>query len=195
MTVAKHGNRAVTSQAGSAEFWKRSELGLICRRGEQRAHYANEFRFFLRAKLSSRVQTHFARAKNLLRACRSSRMSTTRTGCSSRVTSPCRELPAVGTAVQRAYQPFKDASRASREEFGDLLAEGLYARMGSSDELPHPPAAYWRDFAERPGRPARADRARPAAPWRRTRLCLPWPRSRPPSSSWTGYLPTTAPTS
>jgi len=33
----------------------------------------------------------------------------------------------VGTARQQAYKPFADPNRAATEEFGDLLAEGLYA--------------------------------------------------------------------
>jgi hypothetical protein len=58
-----------------------------------------------------------------------------------------RELLSVGTASQRPYRPFADPARASHEEFGDLLAEGLYALMGAGDGLPHPSIDYWGAFA------------------------------------------------
>lgn len=38
-----------------------------------------------------------------------------------------RTLPAVGFATQAEYDPFTSLQRAEQEEFGDLLAEGLYA--------------------------------------------------------------------
>jgi hypothetical protein len=38
-----------------------------------------------------------------------------------------RSLPMIGEARQDEYDPFADSGRAAREEFGDLLAEGLYA--------------------------------------------------------------------
>ncbi|MEV6283285.1 hypothetical protein [Kribbella sp. NPDC051770] len=38
-----------------------------------------------------------------------------------------RSLPKIGEARQDEYEPFKDPERAAREEFGDVLAEGLYA--------------------------------------------------------------------
>lgn len=44
-----------------------------------------------------------------------------------------RRLPRVGHAVQAEYDPFANPERACREEFGDLLAEGLYALMGEND--------------------------------------------------------------
>jgi hypothetical protein len=37
-----------------------------------------------------------------------------------------RDLARVGDAVQAPYDPFADPARARQEEFGDLLAEGLY---------------------------------------------------------------------
>ena len=40
-----------------------------------------------------------------------------------------RRLPRVGQARQVPYDPFASPERARREEFGDLLAEGLYALM------------------------------------------------------------------
>jgi hypothetical protein len=41
-----------------------------------------------------------------------------------------RELPSVGDAEQAEYDPFGTPNRARWEEFGDLLAEGLYALFG-----------------------------------------------------------------
>ena len=38
-----------------------------------------------------------------------------------------RSLPKIGNARQDEFNPFADPGRAAREEFGDLLAEGLYA--------------------------------------------------------------------
>lgn len=57
-----------------------------------------------------------------------------------------RSLPKVGTARQRAYRPFDDPGRARREEFGDLLAEGLYAHISAGDELATATRDYWQDF-------------------------------------------------
>jgi hypothetical protein len=44
-----------------------------------------------------------------------------------------RRLPRVGSATQAEYDPFASPDRARREEFGDLLAEGLYALVGQED--------------------------------------------------------------
>jgi hypothetical protein len=38
-----------------------------------------------------------------------------------------RAIPKIGEVKQLEYDPFADPQRAAREEFGDLLAEGLYA--------------------------------------------------------------------
>ena len=43
-----------------------------------------------------------------------------------------RRLPRVGRARQLEYDPFANPDRARREEFGDLLAEGLYALFGEA---------------------------------------------------------------
>jgi hypothetical protein len=48
-----------------------------------------------------------------------------------------RRLPRVGHAVQAEYDPFANPERACREEFGDLLAEGLYALMGENGPSLH----------------------------------------------------------
>lgn len=57
-----------------------------------------------------------------------------------------RSLPKVGTARQREYRPFDDPGRARREEFGDLLAEGLYAHISAGDDLGTATRDYWQDF-------------------------------------------------
>jgi hypothetical protein len=42
-----------------------------------------------------------------------------------------RSLPKVGEVGQDEYEPFADPQRAKREEFGDLLAEGMYGLFES----------------------------------------------------------------
>jgi hypothetical protein len=66
-----------------------------------------------------------------------------------------RELPAVGEASQLTYNPYAKPDRARREEFGDLLAEGLFALMGQVDssvpldeQLRAADKAYWSRFME-----------------------------------------------
>jgi hypothetical protein len=67
-----------------------------------------------------------------------------------------RTLPCVGRARQVRYDPFASPDRARQEEFGDLLAEGLYAVIDDAD--PDVPlddqlrqatkTAYWTRFIE-----------------------------------------------
>jgi hypothetical protein len=64
-----------------------------------------------------------------------------------------RKLPRVGNARQAEYDPFASPDRARREEFGDLLGEGLYALIGTEapgtpfdDQLRAATAAYWSRF-------------------------------------------------
>ena len=45
-----------------------------------------------------------------------------------------RDLAHVGYATQAPYDPFADPVRAQQEEFGDLLAEGLYALFENQPE-------------------------------------------------------------
>ncbi|MFD1366537.1 hypothetical protein [Actinoplanes sichuanensis] len=56
-----------------------------------------------------------------------------------------RPVSQVGHALQRSYDPFSDPDRARGEEFGDVLAEGIFARLDQ-----HLPIAaetgYWSDF-------------------------------------------------
>jgi hypothetical protein len=56
-------------------------------------------------------------------------------------------LPAVGTAMQRRYDPFGDPDRARREEFGDILAEGLYALISTGLDLSVAGRSYWEAFS------------------------------------------------
>jgi hypothetical protein len=65
------------------------------------------------------------------------------------------DLPSVvGHARQAAYDPFESPDRARREEFGDLLAEGLFALFGRGPSVPfnerlrRATKPYWSDFME-----------------------------------------------
>jgi hypothetical protein len=46
------------------------------------------------------------------------------------------KLANVGEATQRPYKPFADPERARHEEFGDLLAEGLFSLIGEIWDRP-----------------------------------------------------------
>jgi hypothetical protein len=66
-----------------------------------------------------------------------------------------RHLPCAGDASQTEYNPFQSPERARQEEFGDLLAEGLYALVGGNDsdtaldeQLRHATEAYWSRFID-----------------------------------------------
>ena len=66
-----------------------------------------------------------------------------------------RQLRGVGQATQLEYDPYASPDRARREEFGDLLAEGLFALMGRvdpsvrfGDQLRAADEAYWSRFIE-----------------------------------------------
>jgi hypothetical protein len=66
-----------------------------------------------------------------------------------------RQLPRVGCARQPEYDPYASAERARCEEFGDLLAEGLYALIAEKhsslpfgDQLHAATGAYWSRFIE-----------------------------------------------
>ena len=58
----------------------------------------------------------------------------------------------MGHAVQAEYDPFANPERARREEFGDLLAEGLYALIGEKDPSRAVRRATSRSNADRTGR-------------------------------------------
>lgn len=55
----------------------------------------------------------------------------------------------VGESRQRKYDPYDHSDRAAREEFGDLLAEGLYARLDNKEGIWDADIDYWRYFRER----------------------------------------------
>ena len=67
-----------------------------------------------------------------------------------------RKLPRVGQAVQLEYDPFASPDRARQEEFGDLLAEGLYALLGEGrppnvpfdEQLREATRTYWDRFID-----------------------------------------------
>lgn len=59
-----------------------------------------------------------------------------------------RKIAEVGRSKQRPYDPFADPDRAAREEFGDLLAEGLYARLDHDQDLRGVNVSYWTEFIE-----------------------------------------------
>jgi hypothetical protein len=51
-------------------------------------------------------------------------------------------------ATQLAYDPFANPQRAMHQEFGDLLAEGLYALLHKGAGLEHATRAYWSEFID-----------------------------------------------
>jgi hypothetical protein len=66
-----------------------------------------------------------------------------------------RMLPRVGEARQAEYDPFESPERARQEEFGDLLAEGLYALIGEEDpsvpfddQILGATETYWEQFID-----------------------------------------------
>jgi hypothetical protein len=58
------------------------------------------------------------------------------------------QVISVGEARQQPYKPFADPTRAAMEEFGDLIAEGLYALFNDGQSLDAATEAYWDDFIE-----------------------------------------------
>lgn len=56
------------------------------------------------------------------------------------------KIAKVGVSHQNEYDPYSDPDRAAREEFGDLLAEGLYARLDRGEGIRDVDTDYWRDF-------------------------------------------------
>ena len=57
-----------------------------------------------------------------------------------------RPVTVTGTALQRAYDPFASVERARMEEFGDVLAEGIFATLDDKGEIWDADFAYWREF-------------------------------------------------
>ncbi len=54
----------------------------------------------------------------------------------------------VGESRQRKYDPYDSPRRAAFEEFGDLLAEGLYALLDIDEEIWDVKKSYWEYFIE-----------------------------------------------
>lgn len=59
------------------------------------------------------------------------------------------KIARVGESRQRDYDPYYHPARAASEEFGDLLAEGVYARLDISEDIWTADADYWRYFIDR----------------------------------------------
>jgi hypothetical protein len=63
-----------------------------------------------------------------------------------------RAVAVAGTASQLRYQPFAHPRRAASEEFGDVIAEGLYSLLHDGADLTAATQGYWRDALERRSR-------------------------------------------
>ena len=61
------------------------------------------------------------------------------------------KIARVGASRQREYDPYEDPQRSVKEEFGDLLAEGLYARLDVDLNILDVDVAYWTYFIESRG--------------------------------------------
>jgi hypothetical protein len=60
-----------------------------------------------------------------------------------------RSIAVAGTLSQLVYNPFASARRAVSEEFGDLIAEGLFWLIHEGEDAKSATSAYWRDAIER----------------------------------------------
>jgi hypothetical protein len=59
------------------------------------------------------------------------------------------KIAKIGSSKQVEYDPYANPQRAVKEEFGDLLAEGLYARLDDAQlDILGVDVAYWSDFIE-----------------------------------------------
>jgi hypothetical protein len=56
------------------------------------------------------------------------------------------DVVSVGEARQARFNPFRHPGRATTEEFGDLLAEGIYALFSEGLGLSRATRPYWREF-------------------------------------------------
>src|SRR6266581_1529571 len=63
-----------------------------------------------------------------------------------------RSLAVAGTAAQLEYQPFARPGRAASEEFGDLIAEGLYWLIHEGEGVESATLRYWQDALQRRAR-------------------------------------------
>jgi hypothetical protein len=58
-------------------------------------------------------------------------------------------LAVAGSVVQGIYDPFRNDERARSEEFGDVLAEGIFWLLDQGRSLHQADIGHWRDFIER----------------------------------------------
>ncbi|GAA0953883.1 hypothetical protein [Virgisporangium aurantiacum] len=54
-----------------------------------------------------------------------------------------------GSMVQQPYDPFASPQRATYEEFGDCLAEGLFWNLDNGGRIANANLAHWQDFLKR----------------------------------------------
>jgi hypothetical protein len=57
-----------------------------------------------------------------------------------------RPVAVTGEVIQQEYDPFADPRRARSEEFGDVLAEGLFSLLDQGRRVKDANGAYWRQF-------------------------------------------------
>lgn len=55
----------------------------------------------------------------------------------------------LGRALQRSYDPFRTPDRARAEEFGDVLAEGIFWLLDNDRPITEGNAEHWEDFLQR----------------------------------------------
>jgi hypothetical protein len=60
-----------------------------------------------------------------------------------------RSVAVAGTVSQLEYQPFAHSRRAASEEFGDVIAEGLFRLIHEGADVTDATYAYWRSVLER----------------------------------------------
>jgi glycosyltransferase involved in cell wall biosynthesis len=60
--------------------------------------------------------------------------------------SELRPVTITGEATQQPYDPFRNPDRARAEEFGDDLAEGVFALLDDGGRIEDADLAYWSDF-------------------------------------------------
>ncbi len=56
------------------------------------------------------------------------------------------EIISVGEGRQQEFNPYRDPNRAANEEFGDVIAEGLYALFSDGLTLNRATETYWTEF-------------------------------------------------
>ncbi|WP_432980619.1 hypothetical protein [Dactylosporangium sp. CA-233914] len=62
-----------------------------------------------------------------------------------------RRVAVTGLAVQKPYDPFDGPTRARRQEFGDVLAEGVFELLDDGRDLSCAGVDFWRDYLDRRG--------------------------------------------